>query len=532
MPVGIVELTRAPLKSRTKAALLGLRIIRTRCLDTHTQKSMTKNITYAALAFLLLTPLLATSQDEDIDSDEVLVDPLEQTVPVAEEDTLSGPTSEPMPEEVTEERLLTEFARYRKLVAAGTLDEADIAAKRIVEMAIKVYGPQSRETANALNNLGIVQQRSGQYDAAIQNFKSSVEIIELVEDRLNAALVNPLKGLGSAQLANGRPDQALKTFNRAAHISEVNEGPHNLDQIEILESMAETYLRMDEKKSARNILDRIHIINVKHFEKNPLGLLPSLMSRADWQHRAGYFAEERVTYRRAIRIIEVSSNKNNPMLIEPLRRLGRSFYFVDITMPTAQQQGQVTTGEMYFKRAVRIARKSKDLPWLDRAQTLLALADYYIYVDSQNRARKIYKEVWELSSTDEERIAQRTEWFADPVAIRANQLPAYSDNSATDGSHRDEFLSGKIVVDYTVSARGRVRDLRTEAIPEEFTSMQRVVHREIRGRAFRPRVVDGVPVASENMRFEHQFSYLKSDLDSLRAARKEVDSKKKKSGSD
>ena len=75
-------------------------------------------------------------------------------------------------------------------------------------MAIKVYGPQSRETANALNNLGIVQHSNGQYDAAIQNFTSSVEIIELVSDRLNDALVNPLKGLGAAQLGNGRPDQA------------------------------------------------------------------------------------------------------------------------------------------------------------------------------------------------------------------------------------------------------------------------------------------------------------------------------------
>ncbi len=495
-------------------------------------KSMTKNITYAALASLLLTPLLATSQDEDVDSDEELVDPLEQTVPVAEKDTLSVPTPEPMPEEVTEERLLTEFARYRKLVEAGTLDEADIAAKRIVEMAIKVYGPQSRETANALNNLGIVQQRSGQYDAAIQNFRSSVEIIELVEDRLNAALVNPLKGLGSAQLANGRPNKALQTFVRAAHITEVNEGPHNLDQIEILESMAETYLRMGEKKSARNILDRIHIINVKHFEENPLGLLPSLMSRADWQHRAGYYADERVTYRRAIRIIEVSSNKNNPMLIEPLRRLGRSFYFVDITMPTPQQQGLITTGEMYFKRAVRIAEKSEDLPWFDLAQAQLALADYYIYVDSQNRARKNYKEVWELLSTDEERIAQREVWFDDPVAIRTNPLPAYSGDIAAGSSHRDEIMSGKIVVDYTVSSRGHVRELRTEAIPEEFTDMQRMVHREFRGRTYRPRVVDGVPVDAENMRFEHEFSYLKSDLDALRAAGKDVDVEKKKSGSD
>jgi len=484
---------------------------------------MIKKTTYTAFAFLLLSPFFAAAQDEEIDDDDIVVDPMEQTVPVADEEVLP----EPQQDEVSEEQLLTEFARYRVLLQQGILDEADIAAKRIVEMTIKVYGPQSRETANALNNLGIVQHGNGQFDAAIQNFTSSIEIIEVVTDRLNYALVNPLKGLGAAQLGNKRPDQARKTFFRATHITQVNEGPHNLGQVEILESIAETYIRMGDSKSARDILDRIHIINVKHFEQDPLGLLPSLMSRADWQHRAGYYGEERTTYRRAIRIIETSSGKNDPMLVEPLRRLGESFYFVDVTMPTLQQQGLVSTGEMYFKRAARIAEKSEDLDWQQRAKAQIVLADYYIYVDSQNRSRKLYKQVWDFLSADDEHLAQRSAWFDDPSAIRAEILPTAAGNAASGNPARDDILSGKIVVDYTVSARGRVRDLRTEAFPPEFTDMQRVVHREIRRRIHRPRVIDGVPVQSDDIHFEHDFEYSKADLEALRAAKIKADEAKK-----
>lgn len=484
---------------------------------------MIKKTTYTAFAFLLLSPFFAAAQDEEIDDDDIVVDPMEQTVPVADEEVLPGPQQD----EVSEEQLLTEFARYRVLLQQGTLDEADIAAKRIVEMTIKVYGPQSRETANALNNLGIVQHGNGQFDAAIQNFTSSIEIIEVVADRLNYALVNPLKGLGAAQLGNGRPDQARKTFFRANHITQVNEGPHNLGQIEILESIAETYIRMGDSKSARDILDRIHIINVKHFDLDPLGLLPSLMSRADWQHRAGYYGEERTTYRRAIRIIETSSGKNDPMLVEPLRRLGESFYFVDVKMPTPQQQGLVSTGEMYFKRAARIAAKSEDMDWRQRAKAQVVLADYYIYIDSQNRARKLYKQTWDLLSTDDEHLAQRTAWFQNPGAIRAELLPTFAGNAAPGNPARDDILSGKIVVDYTVSVRGRVRNLRTEAFPPEFTDMQRVVHREIRRRIHRPRVIDGVPVQSDDMHFEHDFEYSKADLEALRAAKIKADEAKK-----
>jgi len=477
---------------------------------------------YSAIVSLMLLPLVATAQDDETNADEI-VGPLEQSVPVADE----VPPPPPETAVTTEEQLMEEFARYRRLVQEGTFDEADVAAKRIVEMAIRVYGPQSRETASALNNLGIVQHSNGQYDAAIQNFTSSVEIIEIVEDRLNDALVNPLKGLGAAQLGNGRPDLAQQTFTRAAHITHVNEGPHNLDQVEILESIAETFIRMGDTKEARKILDRIHIINVKYFEKNPMGLLPSLMNRASWQHRAGYYAEERSSYRRAIRIVESSAGKNDPLLVEPLRRLGESFYYVDVNMATPQQQGIVATGEMYFKRASRIAEKSKDFDWRELAETKIALADYYTFTEAQNRSRKIYRQVWALLSEDEERLALRNEWFADPVAIRTEALPLYAGGIGGGGSSRNDLQAGKVIVTYSVSTRGRVRDLQTEAIPAEFTDMQRMVHREIRRRIFRPRLVDGDAVDADGLVFEHAFSYVQADLDALRAAQTPPDSEQK-----
>ncbi len=483
---------------------------------------MTKYSTNAALLSLLIMPFVALAQDEDVAAGDFESDLL-QTVPVADEDTVELLDTET--NVVTEEQLTDEFARYRRLIGEGTLDEADIAAKRIVEMTIRVYGPQSRETASALNNLGIVQHRNGQYDAAIQNFSSSVEIIEVAEDRLNSALVNPLKGLGAAQLSNGRPDRAKKTFTRAAHITQVNDGPHNVAQIEILESIAETNIRMGDSKAARNILDRIHIINVRHLEKDPLGLLPSLMTRARWQHRAGYDADERATYRRAIRIIESSEGKNDSMLIEPLRRLGESFYFVDLTMSTPHQQGMISTGETYFKRAVRIAEKTEESDWRESTESRVALADYYMFVDQQNRSRRIYKDTWKFLSSDEERIAVRDQLFSDPVPIRSGQLPMFASGNEGAETTPEEFLKGKIVVDYNVTVRGRVRKLRTEAIPQEFDDMQRMVHREIRRRIFRPRLVDGAPVSTENLVYVHEFSYLQSDLDARIAATAEADSK-------
>lgn len=443
---------------------------------------------------------------------------LDQTVPVADEETgdeaVDDATGIEQSEPASEEAVLNEFVRFREYLAEQNYDQADLSAKRIVQMSIEIYGPQSHETAKALNNLAIVQHNNKQYDAAVQNFESAIEILEVVEDRLNEQLVNPLKGLGAAQLGQGRPDLASRSFNRATHITHVNEGPHNIQQVEILESLAEANVRLGNIESARDVLDRIHILNVRHFDNDALGLLPSLMRRASWQHRAGYYNDERATYRRAVRIIEESAGKNDPRLVDPLIRLGQSFYHVE-PLADGFTRPITASGELYLKRAVRIAEGDDRFPWLELATARLALADYYAVSEQYNRARRLYKEVWESLSTDEDRIEMREEIMSDPVPVWQEPLPGYT-TAAGSSQQAKDMRAGNIIVNYTVSPRGRVRVIKTEADPIEFTDMQRVVHREIRRRVFRPQIEDGVPVESHNQKFRHEFLYRQSELDDLR----------------
>jgi tetratricopeptide (TPR) repeat protein len=189
---------------------------------------------------------------EDAEDDGGLMD---QTVPVADDDAAAEAAAQPGPPRRRKadlrEQLLDEFENYKRLMSEGIYDEADTVAKRVVTLSIQLTGPRSSETAKALTNLGIVQHRNKQFDAAQQNFAGAIEIIEDREDRLNRRLINPLKGLGAAQLEGGRPDLAKQSFTRAIHITHVNEGPHNMDQIDILESLAETNVRLGSIEEAR-----------------------------------------------------------------------------------------------------------------------------------------------------------------------------------------------------------------------------------------------------------------------------------------
>jgi len=424
--------------------------------------------------------------------------------------------SDGLPQDPTEEDVFREYARFIRLLEDQNYDEADISAKRVIEMSIRIYGPQSHETAKALNNLAVVQNSNGQYDAAVQNFTSTIDILEILEDRLNSQLVNPLKGLGAAQLGGGRPDLATLTLARATHITHVNDGPHNIEQVEILESLAEANVRLGDLDSARDVLDRIHILNVRHFADDALGLLPSLMRRASWQHRAGYYNDERATYRRAIRVIEEAAGRNDPRLVDPLVKLGQSFYYIEPLSGSSQSISGGATGEVYLKRANRIAERSENFPWLEMATTKLALADYYIYSESYSRAKKIYTAVWENLSAGDDRLEMRRELLEQPGPIWEESLPPSTNGAVGLKSRKGEIQNGRVLVTYKVTQRGRVRitDVKTE--PEEFKNMERMVHREIKRRMYRPPHVDGVSVGSENRTFTHEFLYHKAELEELR----------------
>jgi len=449
----------------------------------------------------------------------------DQVVPVADdpEDDVAvagdagidaGPTFES-----DEEELIYQYDRYVELMKDRVYDEADSVAKRVVELAIKVKGADSTDFAKALTNLAIVQHRTEQYIAAEQNFESAIEIIENNEDQLDEDLVNPLRGLGASQLESGRPDKASDTFDRAVHVTHVNMGPHNLEQISILESLSESMLRLGSVDDAKKIQDRIYALNERAFADNAMEMVPSLLRRAAWQHRAGFINDERTTLRRAIRIIEEGSGKDDMALVEPLTKLGQSYFYIDLSGSAATTMGTVATGESYFKRALRIANTDPNANWRMVADTSLALGDYYNFLENMQQAHKVYSAAWEDLSRGEEQLEFRREHLEQWVVLRENAFPQFVTPPSREQPTGQEvpLAEGSITLSYDVSERGRASNLKIiEAQPREFVDLHRKVQRALRKRIYRPRYQDGEPVATEEQIIVHKYFYDQAELDALR----------------
>ena len=417
--------------------------------------------------------------------------------------------------EQEEQELRRSFELYKAALSASSFGEADTLAKRIVETSIRLYGLESYDSARALTNLGIVQHRGEDYESALLNYQAAIDIIERIGDRLNMELVNPLKGLGAAQLASGRPDLAQKTFGRAVHVSHVNEGPHNLMQIEILDAMTETHLSVGDVDEALDTQEVVYNLQTRRVGRNSDELLAVLQRQANWMHRLQYYTRERLAYRQMIRIIEKTHGKKDIALIGPLTGLGKSYLYTEPYDPEFQTYQPATGGEVYLKRALRIAEDHEESNWEIMRDALLALGDFYTLAAIPNRARRTYIEAWELLSLDEERLPSRRQSLQTTLVLQSITPPKYFNSERTDdGTHApDSFEKGNIVVGFTVTDYGHTSKIAViEAQPPGLERMERTVLREVRDLRYRPRIVDGHTVPIEDMTYSHDFFYHPSDL--------------------
>jgi len=423
----------------------------------------------------------------------------------SEPQTVNGSTDSDLESAIAAQQQLAEdFALYKNQLANGMTAEADVVAKRIVELSIRWNGVESADTAWALNNLAIVQHFNEDYEAAQQNYEAAIGIIEQVEHRLTSALINPLRGLGAAQLASGRPDMALDTFGRARHVSHVNEGPHNLDQVVILESIAEIYIYIGEIEKADKLHDRTYALYARKYDANSEDIIPALYKRAESQHRLRLYDRERDTYRSIIKIVERNQDEKSIDLIRPLTGLGNASLFVG--------EG---AGAVHLKRAKRIAEESPDLNWEIRENTFLSLADFYIFSNKAAKAKRAYQDAWDLLSEDESRFINRYNHLETLVMLRDIYPPKYygMDDDSGPLDDDEQLQQGKIVTKFMVNTRGRARNFEIiESHPAGFEDMEKTVLREMKRLIYRPRLENREVVNTENMTYTHEFFYRESDL--------------------
>jgi tetratricopeptide (TPR) repeat protein len=329
-----------------------------------------------------------------------------------------------------------------------------------------------------------------------------------------------LSDLARALEEIGDYEAALRTRERAIHLIRVNEGLYSANQGPVLRELINSF-------RDRGDFEALNERYAYFFRLYGAGLAPFTELR--WRAAMEYFRWEREAVLREIggdwrsRLLDLHAlqEERRQAILEQggrpwpvLRDLSLSqlatLYLVEEEVdmleplydPRTQriQRGDPLDFDPLQERLESLKRTARsrgrilieealdanpDAPAEDRAELLLAVADWQQWYGSTRSAREAYERVWEtLSSAGLTEL--RAAWFDRPVPLPAASVFSYRMNEAGRG------ISCRI--DVSVSGRVRARGCQDGGSERDVNRLQRL----LQASRFRPAFAGGTPVDVEN----------------------------------
>lgn len=415
----------------------------------------------------------------------------------------AGATAAP----TVEERRDAAEQTLQRLMDEKRYDEAANIAADLVALTESLAGDQRLAMADALTRLGTAQTGRGDLIGAEKNFHAAVELIEGVEGPGSPALIAPLTGLAETYAHNNDHLRASELYGRALLLKHAESGFYNLEQLPILDSLSESHLALN-KLGEANVHQRRQVaIQRRHLGRNNPELAPALFKLGRWYSRTGQYPESRQTFQEARRIIRDAGGDKDPALVDAL---------VDALIGEALSygnEGDLPGSAATMKRALTILDAQPEPDHLKRADVLVALGDMHVVFRLPTTARKHYAEAWrDLSGEDPTLTAQREAFFAHPTRITGPRLPEVVDAGGKEQTVRHPataYADGIVIARFSVDTDGLAQNASiVESIPPGL--LDRKVLKALAHTAFRPQIVDGVAVVTDEVQFRHTYRYLRT----------------------
>jgi len=314
--------------------------------------------------------------------------------------------------------------QVNQLIEQGKYQEAIPIAERAVEVSKRVRGPEDPETAEALNNLGLLFKKIGDYVKAEPLYQEALRIREKVlgpehpdtaESLNNLALLyhamheyvkaEPLlqealrirqKVLGSEHPATalsrnnlaelyddmGEYAKAEPLYQEALRIQQKVLGPENPDTATSFNNLGELYQEMHEYAKAEPLLQEALQILQKVLGPEHPDTVVSRNNLAELYQEIHEYAKAEPLYQEALRICQKVLGSEHPNTAQSLTNLAS--LYLDI--------GEYTKAEPLLQEALRIRQKVLGPEHPYTATSLNNLALLYWRMGEYAKAEPLYQE--------------------------------------------------------------------------------------------------------------------------------------------
>lgn len=379
----------------------------------------------------------------------------------------------------------------------------------------------------------------------LNRYLDEIKKIEIESGAYSNQLSEQLSGLGKVYQDIGQHDEAIEAFKRSAHISRINDGLYSLNQVPIVENMAESFVRRGQWKDASESKQYLLWLYHKNYEDGDQRLLPAINSLSHWflSYHAMHYNSSTINlvsladgmFKNSLRIIrdnygdtDIRSADAYKGLIQTnwyfrtmptipgLEYINSEFETIpsnDLSMDPQRKQLDLVyvhrrsrrEGMSAINGLIELYADNPEAPPGAEAQAIVELGDWNLLFGDRHNAIDAYKEAQQkLSSNEHEEVrSQVNKLFGRPVALP--NLPLLESIAGLESPEQPS--SGYVVAQFDVSKQGDVRNISIlESMPENDISQRRKAKMSLSRVKFRPRFVNGEPVYTEHMIHRYVFN--------------------------
>lgn len=411
------------------------------------------------------------------------------------------------------------YQQFRTHFDARRFADALPPAEQVVALTEQQFGASGRELVTPLLNLATTQKRLNNLTAAEAAYKRALRIVEAVDGGYSHGVIEPLHGLGLTYFEGGQYRNAAEQLRRAVDVSRKLDGLFNVQQLPLVTGLIDSYVALDQVADVDREQQYALRLSENAYGRNDPRMLPVLARSADWCEATGRYRMARQAHARTLDIVGRTAGKRDPSVVPPLRGIARSYvneYLygsqdVDSSgrdynpalsgtlggmPPGGQEPTRVVRldpdGEDALKLALAVLAERPDQLAL-RAETLLDLGDWYQLGGDNQDAKRTYRDAWTAFSAPG---GPGTALMSAPAQL---YYKAPSSSVRRPDQDEDEVAERFVEVQFTVTPEGRVTDTQVLAT-DASEAQERSVTTALRRSRYRPRFVDGNPVATTAVR--------------------------------
>ena len=390
-------------------------------------------------------------------------------------------------------------------------------------------------TTGALDHLQTALQ-AGEAASAKAELSAYIEQIEAATHRYSPELIPPLVLLGDAQMIEKDYAAAVDSFGRAVHIDRVANGLHSSTQAEIIYKEADAYEAMGNLGAANDREMYAYEVQARQHEPDSMDLLPATFRMAEWHLRTSSILASRDMFEQAAWILEQNEALQGESAIRSLRGVAHTYRLErfppmyatperdtsedgfnpgSFTRDPFQQRQEreilinnFPQGQKALSRVTSMVLSDPNSTTSEKASALIEMGDWFLLFYKAERALPLYVEALDL--LNEAGLSTEAARLATPELLH---FPAPPPPALPPIDKRESPQNGHVTVSYTITEKGDVHNLATvETVPKDMMEFR--VRRSMRDARFRPPMLDGKLIGSENQSFTYEFQYYPKPVNS------------------